>query len=352
MNISETYFQSAIKKFDQVYKSAGDAVDFCFNIANQIVRIKFTTRRMAAVLTPALGHLLVNNSAGEQLTICCCDSVTSGVDFPDPPWSAKDYTQRGDIQGVNEGRLKTAFHTWSGVLSMFDTKEKVALYWVHNCNNLPSYEKSAPFLFIFNMGLSNGQKQLIHAAAVGYANGGVLLVGRGHSGKSMTALSCLDSELDYAGDDYCLLGNGNVPYVFSLYSSAKLLPEDMDKFAALKPALDTVNISQTDRAVYFLTRTHPHKIINGFPLKFILIARVGRNSQTLVSPARPGEALKALAHSTMVQLPTAGQQALQTIADIIKKVPCFSIELGTEISHIPSTIEALLRKYNLHLLDQ
>ncbi len=343
MDKGESFFRSAMDTFDRVYRSAGDAVDYCFTIANRIVRIKFTTQRMAAVLTPALAHLLVDNSAAEQLTICCCDSGASGVDLPDPPWSAKDYTQRGDIRGVNDARLKTAFHTWSGVLSMFDAKEKIALYWVYDCNNLPWYEKSVPFLYIFNMGMSNNQEQLIHGAAVGYTNGGALLVGRAHSGKSMTALSCIDSELYYAGDDYCLVSNGTTPHVFSLYSSASLLPENMDTFSALKPALDTVSIPQTDRAVYFLTRTHPHKVINGFPLQCILIVKVGRNAQTFVHPARPEEALKALAPTTMVQLPTAGQQALQTIMALVKKVPCFSIELGTEIARIPSIIEGLLR---------
>ena len=342
----ESYFQSAIKQFNYAYESAADAVDFYYNIANRIVRVKFTNRQMANALTPALEHLISDNKKVAQLNICCLDSVVTKIDFPMPPWSVKNYSPRGDIEGFDNERFKIGFHSWANVLSMFDSKENVAIYWTHDYNHLPSYEKSAPFLFILNMCMSNQQRQLIHAAAVGYPNAGVLLVGRSHSGKSTTALSCLSSKLYYAGDDYCLLSEEDTPYIFSLYSSAKLLAQDLGKFPELNPALDTINVPQDDRALYFLTRTNPGKIINGFPLKLILIVKIGENNQTLVKPVRAVEILKTLAPSTMVQLPTAAGQTLRTIANIIRKVPCFSLEIGKDITQISAKIEEVLLKHN------
>ena len=62
---------------------------------------------------------------------------------------------------------------------------------------------------------------MVHAAAVGDESGGVLLVGRGGSGKSTTALSCLGTQVGYLADDYCLVEMVEGPRVHSLYTSGK-----------------------------------------------------------------------------------------------------------------------------------
>ena len=42
--------------------------------------------------------------------------------------------------------------------------------------------------------MSDRNLQYVHAGAVGNKNGGILLVGKGGSGKSSTALACLKSD--------------------------------------------------------------------------------------------------------------------------------------------------------------
>jgi hypothetical protein len=52
--------------------------------------------------------------------------------------------------------------------------------------------------------------------------------------------------------------------------------------------------------------------------------------------------LAALAPSTIFQLPRAGNEAFQFLAAFIRQLPCFSLEVGTDLSGIPPVIEELL----------
>lgn len=50
----------------------------------------------------------------------------------------------------------------------------------------------------------------------------------------------------------------------------------------------------------------------------------------------------ALAPSTLLQLPSTGSGSFQTLAQLVRTVPCFRLNLGTRIETIPPAIRALL----------
>jgi hypothetical protein len=59
-------------------------------------------------------------------------------------------------------------------------------------------------------------------------------------------------------------------------------------------------------------------------------------------PTSRAAALVALAPSTVFQLHTAGSQALQYMTRLVHEVPAYVLELGPDVSEIPSVILALL----------
>ena len=64
---------------------------------------------------------------------------------------------------------------------------------------------------------------LLHSAAVGTLNGGVLIAGPSGSGKSTTALACQEAGLGFTSDDYVLVSAGGPPTVHMAYSTAKVV---------------------------------------------------------------------------------------------------------------------------------
>jgi hypothetical protein len=170
-----------------------------------------------------------------------------------------------------------------------------------------------------------------------------LLSGRGGVGKSTTSLACLNADLRYVSDDYCLIAADPEPYAYSVYNTAKLHSDTVRQISSVKPAVSARRFDDTDKAVLFLYPHFAGKIITGFPLRAILIPVITGSRITTVTGASSGEALKALALSTMSQLAYAGQSSLSIMQKIVKEVPCYHLHLGRDLAAIPGVIAELVR---------
>ena len=129
--------------------------------------------------------------------------------------------------------------------------------------------------------------QLMHAGAVGYADGGVLLAGKSGSGKSTTALACLASDLLFASDDYVCVATTAQPWVHSLYSTAKLVPGNLSRFPELSGKLSNPDRLTTEKAMVNVHAHFPAKVLSGFPIRAILLPRAGAGADNRGSAGRP-----------------------------------------------------------------
>lgn len=97
-----------------------------------------------------------------------------------------------------------------------------------------------------------------------------------------------------------------------------------------------------EKAMLFLHQHHPEKIVSGFPIKALLIPQVTGKLDTQLRQATAGEALRALAPSTIFQLAGSGQTAFQIMSSLVKQVSCYGLQLGTDMAQIPDVILRLL----------
>ena len=73
-----------------------------------------------------------------------------------------------------------------------------------------------------------------------------------------------------------------------------------------------------------------------------MLPQVTGRPTTSVQSVSPMTALKALAPSTLLQLPGAGQASFQAMARLVRQVPCYTLALGTDLAQIPVVITDLL----------
>ena len=163
---------------------------------------------------------------------------------------------------------------------------------------------------------------------VGIPTAGALLVGKGGSGKSTTALACLESALSYVGDDYCLLSQPPQPQAHSLYSSAKLKP-DNTRLPHLLPLIHNQNRQPEEKPFILLHQHFPEKLVPSLPLKMILVPQVTGQVDTEIYPVKGAAALLALAPSTIFQLPGGTSAKFKEMAALVKEIPCYTLGLGT-----------------------
>ena len=346
---SETHIEQASKSveyFESVYEAfkssqqVNGTVDRSYKIGDFRIRLRFSGSALLD-LTRALAHLASDDNANPDLTICLWDSESTGQQMIPRPWQEDDFLARGVIQGYNTNRIYTAFQHGSAAVSVLDLERNLAVFWAPD-SKLPYWEYGSPLRSILHWWLWSCGLQLVHAAAVGNSTGGVLIGGKGGSGKSTTALTCLESSLSYVGDDYSLLGLDSGPMVYSLYNSAKLNSDHVQRFPALVPKVANPERLNEEKALLFVNEHYPSKVATRLPVRAILLPRVTGLLETTLKRVSIAATLAALAPSTIFQLPRAGDEAFKFLAAFARQVPCFSLEVGTDLSRIPPAIEELL----------
>ena len=191
--------------------------------------------------------------------------------------------------------------------------------------------------------MASERRYYVHAGAVGHADGGVLLAGRGGSGKSTTALACLDSDLVYASDDYCIVSNDVGPVVHSVYSTAKLKGHvDFERFPHLRERCSNLELVGDEKALLFLQDHYADRIVRGFPICAVLLPRVNHSPHARVTSATSAEAFRALAPSTLMQVPGAGPELLEALRRLLEAVPAFHLDLGPDPASLPPLIGEIL----------
>jgi hypothetical protein len=253
---------------------------------------------------------------------------------PESPAGALYYFEDPPARGV--------FQPGIPALSAVDLRSDHAWYWVADPDALPYWERSSPIRQILHWWMATRGHQQVHGGAVGTPEGGVLLVGKGGSGKSTCALASLVSELRYAGDDYTMVSIRPHPWVHSLFSSGKVDPESLWRVPHLLPAVSNAANLATEKAVVFVDQHFPGRPIDGFPLRAIVLPTITDAPRTRAVPTSSAAALTALAPSTVFQLHTAGGEALRYMTSLVKEVPAYVLELGSDVPEIPDVILALL----------
>jgi hypothetical protein len=348
----EQYFAAAAEAFETAAARSA-RLEMHFQAGQEIIHLRFAGPGLYPLLTPALEHLRCDPLPSEvipALTICCFDTESSGVPMPPPAWGLESYGRSGEIIGFNTERIHTLYMVGLDIFQMFDRERRQAIYWVRRAAVIPYWETSFAFRTILHWWTIDRPYQLMHAGAVGFAEGGVLIAGPSGSGKTTTTLSCLDSNLLYAGDDYLMAGvdesatsaPADPPHAYSLYNTAKLLPDSLARLPALTRFVTNSDRLDTEKAMVFLHRSRPEKVVAGFPIRAILTPRVTGERNTRIVPSSPLGSLRALLPTTVFHLPGGTQAIHRKIAALARKVPGYILEAGTDLTQIPAEIERFI----------
>lgn len=341
------YFDAVYNSWLSASISAGSEVNKYIKVNGFSICLSFCGSEMISSIMPAFEHILCQQTPERDLTVCMWDSTTTGIKLPVVPWKINDIVLDGEIWTYDDETLMIVFQPAKNTIMLLNKKRNLGIYWVHDASTVPYHDKASPLRLIFQRWMRMHSYQAIHAGAVGFHGGGVLLAGKGGSGKSTTSLNCLNSGLLYVGDDYCLITEDPVPYVYSLYNTGKLYARDIELFPSLKPALSNQEQLDVEKALYFFHRCFPEKMSAGFPLRAILIPEISGQTNTKLKRVSPARGFLALSPTTIFQMPRADQADANRFLDrFVRKLPNYILELGTDLSQIPRVIIDLLKSSN------
>lgn len=348
-----SYFLDAFELWGHALARGGSPVPKRIRLLGETLELVFSDQSLLPFFMPALEHLVILSSDVPTVRIYIWDDVTTNTVMPDPPWQGYGvqsasgnlegvFTRRGDLRGFQSERIKAAFNWSANALSMYDTEGAVGFYWTRDARQLPAYETSAPLRTILNWRAQQKNGHFIHGAVVGGANNGVLVAGKGGSGKSTTALAALKAGLRYVSDDYCLVSIEPEPAAHCVFSSAKVDPGNLFRAEHILSTRSKNQNPHDDKEVFFLHPQFAKQIAPRLPLKAILLPRITGEDQSRLTPAPRADAIRALTVSTVCQFPGAGKQTVDIITSLVNQLPCYHFDFGTDLSQAAGVIADLL----------
>ncbi len=315
--------------------------NFLFN--NFLVKIVFPAHSNISNLSKAVDHLRTDRMGEDILTIFCIDSLMKEFSLPFFPWENKKNSGKKEIPYYKKNGMFLSRSPESNVLSFLDLDRGIGIYWITDFTRLPDYERAAPFRTILQWWFESHGCEMIHSAAVGTGEMGALIPGGGGMGKSTISVLCLESGMDFFGDDYVLLCKNGIYKIASLYNTAKLDRQSLNFFPFLHSDLKEENKKQTDKSVVFLERYFANRVKNKTILKCILVPEISKNSISEIKKIKPSECFRTIAPSTLFQHIGKKEKIIQFLFELTNSVPCYKIFAGTNFKSTANKIKEVIK---------
>lgn len=317
------------------------------SVFGHAIDLLFASSDHAPYVMPAFGHIERPRGETSSLRVFVSDSRSDPSFLDGFPWRDEVDRGAGRILMVNEGPCHMQYNPDSGVFSLVDTRMGCAWYHADSIAGLPWYERSAPMRTVLHWLCESRGLTLVHAAAVGCGDGCLLLTGKGGSGKSTTAVACALSGLGFLGDDYVVLGKGGRTCAASLYRSAKINDDMLDRLPQAAGRIANPDRAAGEKAVIFFDEACRADACTPRPVRAILAPKIaGGDPAVRRIPAL--RAFAEIASSTIFQMPGSGQATFRALRELFQDIPVFALELGPDLGDNVRAIRDFCAREALH----
>lgn len=240
------------------------------------------------------------------------------------------------------GCYESDYHSWQ----FMDVASKSGIQFLQKPDDIAPWEKSFPLRNFLHWAYAAQERRLIHAGSLGLANGdGVLLAGAGGAGKSGTTLAGVLQGLKSVGDDYVVMELAdNQPRAFPVIRLMKQDPRGLERLGLNAENAEFGALNWQGKHEFDFAELVPGSRSRALQIKAILLPRITGQNQTSISPATRHETMLALLPNNLQQLPGQMKQCLNFLAQMVRILPGYHINLGTDQQEITDVIHDFLEK--------
>jgi hypothetical protein len=321
-----SFYAAAAREYDAAAKRTG-VVEVDLRFADRRVRMRFAGAGLADALLGALASRSDDGGGEVDATIALWEAQACPAGSLACPWQVADVGPGGLVRGFDFHRVLAVHETYSGTVTLVDSAERAVLHRVPHCGAVPWWERAAPLRPALYWALGGEGRHLVHAGAVGDDRGGVLLAGARGSGKTTVALAALAHGLGFVADDYLLLHAIDEPEAVSLYSTVSI---------CAAPAAGA-------KIVVDVTSLRHGSLRESLPVRAVAVPRI-RGGRARLRRLSPAEALRAWAPTTVFQMPFDDGAALASLGAVVRRVPCFALDVGDDWAELARAVEQVLEQ--------
>lgn len=311
---------------DAQQASGPDADSRLFQIANMPIEFIFNDSDLANAYC---NKLLLKTSIRSPIgRIFVSIGKQKFIDVPKCQMST--FSVNAFYKACQECEIDAIYPENKGYWQFFDRKSRTAVVLIRNHTDLPRWDISAPLRLPLQWLLGQERMRMTHAAVVGIENKGVIVFGKGGSGKSGTTLAALAAGMSTVGDDYVALGFGASPFARPLYNHVKqdrrgldLIPELSSKLR--KEPLNWRGKIEFNPAVYFLDC-----FVEEMELHAVILPRIDNYRWPSIISAPSSECMLALISSNLHIDAASHDAGLGIFAGLVRSLPCYKICLSKQ----------------------
>jgi len=348
-DLAGEYFGQLLNRFEQAATAVGGADTLGLEMAGLRLRLRYVGGGLREALLAPFEHLTRGDAADPDLTIWLFDTASTGVEPPPQPWEPIDVAP-----GTNPvARLRSE---WACVLAAAGSRgltaalpaEGLAVFHLPDATAIPASERAAPLREALQLLMAPRGRLMTHAGAVGRDGRGLLLVGRGGSGKSTLALSCANAGMEIVADDYVLLGPDSFT-AHAMQSTAKLTEDSAARLGIPAGAIDTAGfepiLGGPAKALVELRKLGSGTLKRQLEISAVLAPSLPSMDGEMGPAVRrisAAEGLRAVAPSTIVQAGFGGGGSLARLADLVRRVPSYALDLSPDPAANAAAVDRLV----------
>ncbi len=329
--------------FEKAMAACPDAVsEHHYAVADTCIRLRIVGRGLAQGVTPPFDHLKDGVPAGKPgLTIDLWNQEETGV--KGIPGATRERREiLSELTASPEGRYVTEERN-DGII-LLDRRTSHVVGYRGSSDTLYVDERARPFQRLLSIWFNDRDIQLLHSGLVSWRGRGVLFVGNAGAGKSTSSIACLRGGFGFLGDDHAWFedtGDGSFTG-HGLFASCLVTPDHLTRFPDLAPHADAANHAHEDKSLVYLSRLFPERMERSTTISVVALPRVVDSDETSFRPASKGEALLAVAPTSVMFLPGATVRSLDKLGKLVECVPCYWLELGRDVDQIPDTVRRMV----------
>ncbi len=329
------------EKLEQTRAHIPDSINSTFQVGPFAIRLASASSALHGKISKAFNHLRQTDSHSlANLTICLWDTSESKENLPPLDW--KLIHQNG-YQGYSKPPFY--FHYFDAIqaLSVLNMEQNKAHFIVQDTQKLPWWVSGSPLQVILHIWFRNHGMHLTHTAAISNGQTGLLLTGKGGSGKSTTVLACLTQGLFYVGEDYCLLAGGDPPTAYSIYQSAKWRPYTRELYPGYDAWIANPKSADSEKALIYYQEIFPSQIKCSSSIHAIISLHVGQQKKPVLKQHSLIHSLKDLMMSTLLQLPFPHPSTMTILQKFASQTEHFHLTLGQDLDANAALLKGLMK---------
>jgi hypothetical protein len=315
-----------------------------FRLLGRQLHLNTVGENLHAHLTSALAHLKDTDAAPApgDLAAYMWDTETTGVDHPYHPLTGvPDGPEHLDVS-ADDRTVRDLRGQWAAELDRIQGE-------IVGCTRFAAprpllHDLGKPLQTLIAVWARDLGIPLVHAGMVARGGNGVLLGGAGGAGKSTTSLACVDSGFDFLGDDRIGLEADAGNFIgHSIYGSALVDQRQLEQFPALAGAAVAPRHPTRERKpLVFLNEVCPGQLVPTTRVRAVALPRIGEGRTTRIRPAKPAEALRIIAPSSLILPLGPGPLGMSRLAALVRTVPSYWLDLGTDLDGVAAGVDRIL----------